>query len=98
MGSISKVYALVERFGLDFEIAEFDHRIIVQKMICLLELKGLDLGYSYGLYLRGPYSPELTSDLYDRSDITNDDVELTLSEREAVDHVFVAESWRDLWR
>ena len=59
-----KVIAFFKELGFEFDIARFDDRLIAQKLVCLLELKGIDLGYSCSLYVRGPYSPDLTQDLY----------------------------------
>lgn len=36
----------------------------VQKAVYLAQAAGVDLGYSYGWYLRGPYSPRLTRDYF----------------------------------
>lgn len=43
----------------------FDDRLISQKKIYILQALGTDLGYEYNWYLRGPYSPSLTSYIYD---------------------------------
>jgi hypothetical protein len=64
MEKYKKVIAFFKELGFRFDIAEFDDRLIAQKLVCLLELKGIDLGYSCSLYVRGPYSPDLTQDLY----------------------------------
>ena len=39
----------------------FDDRLVCQKKIYLLQSLGTDLGYAYNWYVRGPYSPALTS-------------------------------------
>ena len=59
-----KVIAFFKELGFEFDISRFDDRLIAQKLICLLELKGIDLGYSCSMYVRGPYSPDLTQDLF----------------------------------
>lgn len=59
-----KLIAFFRELGFSFNISQFDDRLIAQKLVCLLELKGVDLGYSCSLYVRGPYSPDLTQDLY----------------------------------
>ena len=59
-----KVIAFFKELGFAFDISRFDDRLIAQKLVCLLELKGIDLGYSCSLYVRGPYSPDLTQDLF----------------------------------
>jgi len=64
MEKYEKVIAFFKELGFQFDISQFDDRLIAQKLVCLLELKGVDLGYSCSLYVRGPYSPDLTQDLY----------------------------------
>jgi hypothetical protein len=59
-----KVIAFFRELGFEFNISRFDDRLIAQKLVCLLELRGIDLGYPCSLYVRGPYSPDLTEDLY----------------------------------
>jgi uncharacterized protein YwgA len=60
-----KVIAFFKEMGFEFDISRFDDRLMAQKLVCLLELKGIDLGYSCSLYVRGPYSPDLTQDLFE---------------------------------
>lgn len=50
----------------------FDNRIISQKKIFLLQEMGIDIGYSYNWYIRGPYSPDLTTYIYDNLDMLKD--------------------------
>lgn len=47
----------------------FDDRLICQKKIYLLQSLGTDLGYSYNWYVRGPYSPALTTYVYNNLDV-----------------------------
>ena len=59
-----KLIAFFKELGFAFDIARFDDRLIAQKLVCLLEFRGIDLGYPCSLYVRGPYSPDLTKDLF----------------------------------
>lgn len=43
-------------------------RVIIQKKIYLIQELGIDLGYSYNWYIKGPYSPDLTSYVYENLD------------------------------
>ena len=43
-----------------------DNRVIIQKKIYLLQEQEVDLGYEYNWYLKGPYSPTLTSYVYEK--------------------------------
>ena len=63
-----KIIAIFKEMDFQPDISRFDDRLIAQKIVCLLELKGLKLGYPYSLYVRGPYSPDLTMDLYKFTD------------------------------
>ena len=56
--------ACFKELGLKININLFEDRVLAQKTVCLLQMKGFDLGYQFGLYVRGPYSPMLTRDLY----------------------------------
>jgi hypothetical protein len=60
-----KVIAFFKELGFNFDISQFDDRLVAQKLVCLLELKGIDLGYPCSIYVRGPYSPDLTEDLFE---------------------------------
>lgn len=46
------------------QIGSLDARKLVQKAIYLAQASGLQLGYGYGWYLRGPYSTSLARDYY----------------------------------
>jgi len=65
MENRKKLIAFFKELGFAFDIARFDDRLIAQKIVCLLELKGIDLGYTCSIYVRGPYSPFLTQDLFE---------------------------------
>lgn len=47
----------------------FDERLICQKKIYLLQSLGTNLGYTYNWYVRGPYSPALTTYIYTNLDV-----------------------------
>jgi uncharacterized protein YwgA len=64
MENRKKVIAFFKELGFEFSIARFDDRLIAQKLVCLLKLKGISLGYPCSIYVRGPYSPKLTEDLF----------------------------------
>lgn len=51
---------------LDFdETNPHDNKDILQKKIYLLQQKGIDLGYTYHWYLKGPYSPTIAKSEHD---------------------------------
>lgn len=55
----------VDEMGLEFNLATFSNRLILQKAVYLAQAAGVDLGYSFNWYLRGPYSPGLTRDAFE---------------------------------
>lgn len=57
-------------------IATVNERMEVQKAIYLAQELGVNLGYSYGWYVKGPYSPALTRDYYDLGDAVPDNMSL----------------------
>ncbi|MHC4111898.1 MAG: hypothetical protein ACYSUY_12555 [Planctomycetota bacterium] len=66
---------VLDRIGLgNLQIVDFSSRKILQKKTYLLQLMGIDLGYSYNWYLYGPYCPALANDTFTlRDEIRYDD-------------------------
>ena len=67
MPSAQQLNGLLNRIG-NFDPTEFqrnfDKRLVLQKTVYLLQAFGLNIGYRYTWYLRGPYSPDLTKVAY----------------------------------
>jgi len=63
-GRLVVLKRFVEALGQDGDISSLDGRTRFQKAVYLGQLCGIDLGYRYGWYLKGPYSTELTRDYY----------------------------------
>ena len=61
----------LKELGKAPKVDEFKDKLVIQKTVCLLELSGIKLGYHFSLYVRGPYSPSLTKDLYDNKEMVN---------------------------
>jgi uncharacterized protein YwgA len=59
----------LEELGVPSNIDTVDERKRVQKSIYMGQIAGVDLGYHFGWYLKGPYSPELTKDYYDLDEV-----------------------------
>ncbi len=69
---------IVKKIYLDFNLNTFENRIKLQKIIYLLQAYGINLGYIFSIYIRGPYSQELTKTAYyiqDFNSATNIDFE-----------------------
>jgi uncharacterized protein YwgA len=54
----------LDELQIPTDIETVDDRKRVQKAVYLGQLSGVDLGYRFGWYLMGPYSPALTKDYY----------------------------------
>ncbi len=55
---------LLDELGVDGDIRTIDDRKRIQKAVYLGQRAGVDLGYRFSWYLKGPYSPKLADDYY----------------------------------
>ncbi|SRR5258707_3695878 len=55
--------AVVDSLG-GLKLNRFPDRLLLQKRMFLLTMSGVDLGYPFSWYLRGPYSASLTKDAF----------------------------------
>ncbi len=53
------------QIGVSSEQDTFDNRLILQKAIYILQASGLNFGYRYSWYIRGPYCPDVTYEAFD---------------------------------
>jgi hypothetical protein len=60
---ISAVLVL-DALGIPAALSSFDQRLTVQKAIYLVQESGLDLGYFFQWYIRGPYCSSVARDLF----------------------------------
>ncbi len=68
---------VLDHLGVGTSIKNVSERKEKQKAIYLAKVFGIDLGYSYGWYVKGPYSPSLTKDYYELQE-TNSETTVTL--------------------
>lgn len=54
----------LEQLSLPARLSSFDDSLILQKAVYLAQAAGVDLGYFFHWYLRGPYSSALTRDAF----------------------------------
>ena len=54
----------LDALGRKLSLDDFAGRLSLQKTIYLVQSAGVHLGYTYGWYLRGPYSRDLTRDAF----------------------------------
>ncbi|NLI99237.1 hypothetical protein GX441_11345 [bacterium] len=55
---------LLEEVGIRIRTNNIVDRKTLQKAICLIQASGIDLGYEFNWYLKGPYSSALSDDYY----------------------------------
>lgn len=67
--SVELGYLLKNIVGDDFSMDDFDSRLQLQKSIYLLQAFGINLGYSFAWYLRGPYCSLLTDHGFEINDV-----------------------------
>ena len=53
---------VMDQLGLPVKVDSFDDRLVLQKATYLAQAAGLNLGYYYRWYLRGPYCPKVAED------------------------------------
>jgi len=66
VGDIAKLSACLDGLG-GLSLLTLKDRKLLQKKIYILQESGLNLGYHFGWYIYGPYSPDLTKDAFDLS-------------------------------
>ena len=66
MEKLDKIIACLRQMGMKPKVDNFQHKLIIQKTVCLFELMGMDLKYGYSLYVRGPYSPALAKEMHEQ--------------------------------
>jgi uncharacterized protein YwgA len=59
--------------GVPLNVRQFSERLILQKSGYLLQQAGVSLGYHFSWYLRGPYSPDYTDDVFALAGATPED-------------------------
>lgn len=64
MEPYQKIIATFKELGFQPKVNNFEDRLIVQKLVYLLQLKGLNTQFNYGLHIRGPYSKALANELF----------------------------------
>ena len=62
MGDRGKLAAIYGFIGI--RLNNLDNRKILQKKIYFIQEFGFNLGYDFGFYIYGPYSTDLTSDVF----------------------------------
>jgi uncharacterized protein YwgA len=66
--NIVALKVVLDALGESSDISSLDDRKRIQKAIYLGQRTGVDLGYRFGWYIRGPYSTSLARDYYQLAD------------------------------
>lgn len=56
--------AILRELEVPFDVRAWDNRLQIQKAVYLAQVAGVNLGYRFGWYVRGPYSSALADDYY----------------------------------
>lgn len=87
---LEKVIAVMKELGEKPKVENFEDKLIIQKTVCILGMLGFDMGYRFSMYVRGPYSPDLTKHIYRNQRIVENlktDYSLTKREKELIEKV-----------
>ena len=71
-----RLQATFHALDLEIDVQTFDTRFLIQKNGYFLQEFGADLGYAFGMYIRGPYSPVLARDAYALQDLEYESEEI----------------------
>ena len=59
-----RLVRVMKFFGKEIDMCSYDDRLILQKLVYILQCKGVAFDYFFGWYIRGPYSSALAADGY----------------------------------
>jgi hypothetical protein len=83
MSDYQKIIAEFKEMGFTPKVEQFQDRLIVQKLVYLLQLKTRTMSFPYGLHIRGPYSRALADELFaHRSEFEKQKTVVTLKPNE----------------
>lgn len=68
MVDIEKIIACLKELEFSPSIDDFQDRLRLQKINCLLNIGGINTGFSCNLYVRGPYSPALANEFFEQKE------------------------------
>jgi len=58
------LYSFLEALGQKVDLSTFEKRVFVQKIVYLAQEVGIGLGFRFGWYVHGPYSPTLAENAF----------------------------------
>ena len=67
-GDVEKIIACLKEIKFSPSVDDFQDRLRLQKINCLLNIGGISTGFGCNLYLRGPYSPALAHEFFEQKE------------------------------
>ena len=65
MSSISRIFSLFKEVkGSAIDVNKYEDRLAIQKLTYMLKTMGISSGYRFTWYIKGPYSPVLSSEAF----------------------------------
>jgi uncharacterized protein YwgA len=61
---VEQLASIFSQVDKEFSMKKFDDKLQVQKIVYLLQEYGVDLGYNYEWYIRGPYCKQVSVDAH----------------------------------
>jgi len=68
-----QLYRFLDTVGKPLDTSTFEKRLVLQKMVYVSQEMGVRLGYGFGWYYHGPYSPGLTKDAFELENLAGSD-------------------------
>ncbi len=89
MSNIARIFAIFEKInGRKLEMNKYDDRLNLQKLTYILQKAGLNFGYRFTWYVKGPYSPPLASDAFDYEERgIKENIELSQTEQKIAENL-----------
>ncbi|MCH8905983.1 MAG: hypothetical protein IH840_02750 [Candidatus Heimdallarchaeota archaeon] len=61
----SQLYLALTKLGIEPTMESLPDRKRIQKLVYLLKIVGIDFGFEYNWHIHGPYSPQVTKNMFD---------------------------------
>ena len=81
---IARTLRVLSELGIKPVMTSFSTRLRVQKILYLLQELGLQTGWKFSWYIRGPYSPDLAHELFEHREKAAKDLKADDNENKAI--------------
>jgi len=79
-----RLVRVMKFFTKEIDMRSYDDRLILQKLVYILQCKGVVFDYFFGWYIRGPYSSALAADGYFIGEKKHKELDISPSEESVV--------------